>query len=101
MIDFVLYASVSCMTESNHILPEFAVGIECDEIKRTCTAKYRQLNNSLKLSLWDAFGSHLFMNSSQDYTGHQRALIHEKNYSYELVLSENQIHAVQAVWSDS
>lgn len=54
MIDFVLYASISCMTESNHTSPEFAVGIECDEIKRTCTAKYWQLNNSITLSLGDA-----------------------------------------------
>lgn len=53
-IDLMLYAGVSCTAESNHILPDFALGIKCNEIKKSCTAKCWQLNNSIKLSLWDS-----------------------------------------------
>ncbi len=29
----MLYAGVSCTAESNHILPDIALGIKCNEIK--------------------------------------------------------------------
>lgn len=80
MIDFVLYASVLCMTESNHILPEFAVGIECDEIKRHVLQNIGNLITLLSCPCgmqemtWESFVHEQY----QDYIGHQCAPIHEQ-----------------------